>query len=97
MTQPRSKNVDSKVPDIAQPSCINALSTQDNTPVHTSNPSREADRVGIFIDGANLFYAAAHLGMRKPSRRPRLYEAMLTRLGGQVAVAPKDDHDRIAT
>lgn len=62
MTQPRSKpNLNSKVPDIAQPSCINELPLQSERSEFLPHPLDSADRIGIFIDGANLFYAASHL------------------------------------
>lgn len=64
MTQPRSKpNLDSKVPDIAQPSCYNELSDPKEHSGNYLNTGSTSDRIGIFIDGANLFYAAGHLGI----------------------------------
>ena len=64
MTQPRSKpNLNSTVPDIAQPSCRNELPSQQTLPELHLNTYGASDRIGIFIDGANLFYAAGQLGI----------------------------------
>ena len=64
MTQPRSKaNLDSKEPNLSRESFIDRLPSLQDTPVTSFNHYRDSDRIGIFIDGANLFYAAAHLGI----------------------------------
>lgn len=64
MTQPRSKaNLDNKESKVSQASFIDAIPSLQETPITNFNTDRETDRIGIFIDGANLFYAAAHLGI----------------------------------
>ncbi|MEM9137370.1 MAG: NYN domain-containing protein [Cyanobacteria bacterium P01_F01_bin.42] len=64
MTQSRSKeNSDSKPAVNPKPDFLDALPDLQETPEFNSLSIRGSDRVGIFIDGANLFYAAAHLGI----------------------------------
>ncbi|MCM1982819.1 LabA-like NYN domain-containing protein [Lyngbya confervoides] len=61
MTQSRpSPNlIDESPPDAS--ALDSAISGFDENPVFSAHALQEADRVAIFIDGANLFYAAAHL------------------------------------
>ena len=64
MTQSRSKsNPDSKTSVSSKSDFLEALPNLHDTPEFQSLTIRDSDRVGIFIDGANLFYAAAHLGI----------------------------------
>lgn len=48
---------------ISDPKFVNPLPKVDDTPLFNPHAYDDMDRVGIFIDGANLFYAAAHLGI----------------------------------
>ena len=64
MTQPRSKaNRDKTDPNLSQPNFMDTIPSMNDVPVPNIAHYRDSDRIGIFIDGANLFYAAAHLGI----------------------------------
>ncbi|NJN23678.1 MAG: NYN domain-containing protein [Acaryochloridaceae cyanobacterium RL_2_7] len=42
---------------------MDSIPSLQETPITHFSNYRDSDRIGIFIDGANLFYAAAHLGI----------------------------------
>ena len=64
MTQSRSKSSsDTEPANTSKSGLLESLPNLQDMPNFLPSNIRESDRVGIFIDGANLFYAAAHLGI----------------------------------